>query len=154
MYEDSVFQQFCYWRDRTLNSISNIDPEFIDIVPVGFNNNIRWNLGHVLVTWDEGIYHSLSMKRMLPKDYDSFFKRGTKPLDWETQPPSFNEIRERLESQTEQIINACRGKLDLPLKFDFLGMKTIGEMFLFLITHESMHVGVLTSIYKSMKMIF
>jgi len=131
-----------------LSFVKVIHTDLIDIIPEGFNNNIRWNLGHVLVTWDEGIYNSLSMKRVLPKDYDSFFKRGSKPSEWEKQPPSFDEITERLEIQTEQIINACRGKLDLPLKFDFLGMKTLGEMFVFLIAHESLHMGVISSIRK------
>ncbi|MEF2968555.1 DinB family protein [Paenibacillus sp. M1] len=39
----------------------------IDVVPEGFNNSIRWNLGHILVAWDYGIFPKINEPLKAPK---------------------------------------------------------------------------------------
>lgn len=53
----------------------------------------------------------------------------------------------QLEKQPAVIEQACKGHLNDPLKEPFLGMETLGEMFVFHMNHENLHMGII----KSMK---
>jgi hypothetical protein len=120
-------------------------------VPSGFSNSIRWNLGHILVGWDHGIFSNLNQERKIPLKYHIMFPNGSKPSDWKEEPLSFEAILENLNIQQEQIINASRGKLDKSLAKPFLHMTTLGEMFLFYISHESLHLGYINTIKRLLK---
>lgn len=56
-------------------------PQHLDQIPDGFNNSIRWNLGHLLAAWDHGIFPKLGRERRIPDAYHHMFPSGTSPLD-------------------------------------------------------------------------
>ena len=58
-----------------------------------------------------------------------------------------DELIKQLEEQPNHIERACIGHLDEPLKKPFLGMRTLGDMVVFHMNHENLHVGII----KSMK---
>jgi hypothetical protein len=150
MNEELIFDQFAMWRNWTIASAETLSLDLVDKVPSGFSNNIRWNMGHIL-GWDHGIYQNLCQERKLSLKYHLMFSNGSKPSNWEEEPPSFVEILENLKIQQEHLIDASRGKLDTPLDKPFLHMTTLGEMFLFQISHESLHMGYISSIKRSVE---
>lgn len=75
------------------------------------------------------------------------FPSGSKPENWDIQPPSMAQIIRQLEEQPIHIERTCRGKLNEPLLETFLGMKTLGDMVVFHMNHENLHMGII----KSMK---
>ncbi|WP_409271642.1 DinB family protein [Neobacillus sp. SCS-31] len=149
MKEEQLFEQMKLWRNWTVELLRTIPKEVVDEIPNGFNNNIRWNVGHILVGWDHTMFPSVNEERRLPMSYHLMFPRGSKPEVWTEQPPSMDELITLLEEQPILIEKACKGHLDKPLKEPFLGLKTVGDMLVFHMNHENLHMGTI----KSMKQI-
>lgn len=149
MTEEQLFLQMKMWRKWTVEFLRNIPEEIADQIPRGHNNNIRWNTGHILIGWDHSIFPAVNMERQMPLSYHLIFSDGSKPADWTKQPPLMEELVKQLEDQVILIEQACKGHLDNPLKEPFLGMRTLGDMVLFNMNHESLHMGTI----KSMKQI-
>lgn len=149
MREEQLFDQMKLWRKWTIELLRTIPEEIADQIPHGHNNSIRWNVGHILVGWDHTMFPAVNEKRQMPLSYHLLFPRGSKPDKLTEQHPSMEELIKLLEEQPNHIEQACRGHLDDPLKESFLGMKTIGDMVVFHMNHESLHIGII----KSMKQI-
>ncbi|TLS36486.1 DinB family protein [Pseudalkalibacillus caeni] len=149
MREDQLFSQLKMWRRWTVEYLRTIPEDIADKIPHGHNNSIRWNTGHILVGWDHTMFPAVSMERQMPESYHLMFPRGSKPESWTEQPPSMEELIRQLEEQPIHIEKACTGRLDEPLEKPFLDMKTVGDMILFHMNHESLHMGTI----KSMKQI-
>lgn len=147
MSEDQLFAQMKLWRNWTVEFLRIIPAQVVDQVPFGHNNSIRWNAGHILVGWDNTMFPAVNEERQMPLSYHLMFPSGSKPDDWIEQPPSMNRLIKELEEQAVQIERLCKGHLNEPLKESFLGMTTLGEMVVFHLNHESLHMGII----KSMK---
>ena len=68
------------YRQMLVNSIDKMDDEILDIIPEGFNNNIRWNLAHLVVT--PGILTYRLMGREIPfisEEFVNSAKKGSNP---------------------------------------------------------------------------
>lgn len=149
MKEEHLFEQMKLWRRWTVEFLRTIPEDVIDKIPPGHNNSIRWNAGHILVGWDNTMFPALNEERQMPLSYHVLFPSGSEPQHWVEQPPALEEIINRLEEQPILIERACKGHLDDPLKERFLGMGTLGEMLIFHINHENLHMGII----KSMKQV-
>ncbi|MDX8365558.1 DinB family protein [Cytobacillus sp. IB215665] len=147
MREDQLFEQMKMWRKWTVQLLRTIPDEVVDEIPHGHNNSIRWNAGHILVGWDHTMFPAVNEKRQLPLTYHQMFPRGSKPQNWTEHPPSIEEIINKLEEQPDLIVRSCMGHLDDPLHESFLGMETLGDMVVFHMNHENLHIGII----KSMK---
>ena len=70
------------------------------MIPEGFNNNIHWHLGHILVAADMFI---LKGNEVAPAEFKAFFSNGTKPADWSADVPSVETVLALLQKQAEVI---------------------------------------------------
>ncbi|WP_047983225.1 DinB family protein [Ornithinibacillus californiensis] len=147
MREEQLFEQMKLWRNWTVEFLRTIPEELSDQIPQGHSNSIHWNAGHILVGWDNTMFPAVNKERQMPPSYHLLFPSGSKPEDWIEQPPTMSEIIKQLEEQPSFIVEACKGHLDDPLREPFLGMRTLGDMVVFHMNHESLHMGIV----KSMK---
>ncbi len=70
------------YRRDLLRIIENLTVEQLNTVPNGFNNNIVWNLGHILVVTDELLYKNTPFFSIPTYDFDiAGFKKGSRPED-------------------------------------------------------------------------
>ncbi|TQR15526.1 DinB family protein [Psychrobacillus soli] len=141
-------------RSITLKSIDKIPEELADVVPEGFNNNIRWNFGHIAFVQERLVYSVLGEKMGLPIEYEEFFSPGTKPADWNGNPPTLAEISSVLTEQTARIkaFVPDRYSESLPTPFtNRMGISfyTLGETLLFSFYHEGMHMETIKRLYKT-----
>ncbi|WP_085506446.1 DinB family protein [Thalassobacillus devorans] len=151
MNELQVFNQWKMWRGWTLEFLKELPEEKWDLIPEHYTNNIRWNAGHILVGWDHTVCNHFKLERMLPLQYHLLFPRGSSPSEWKDEPPNASKLMEQLEQQPAKLIEISKGKLDTQLEEPFLHMTTLGEMFLFHISHEAMHLSVINKINQSTK---
>ncbi|XXM70782.1 DinB family protein [Lysinibacillus sphaericus] len=150
MKEEQLFAQMIFWRSWTVEFLRSISEEAADQIPAGHNNSIRWNAGHILVGWDHTMFPAVNKERQMPDSYHSMFPRGSSPADWSGEPPSMEQLIKQLEEQPVQIEQACKGHLDEPLKESFLGMNKVGDMLLFHMNHESLHMGTIKSMKQAL----
>ncbi|TGU73097.1 DinB family protein, partial [Mesorhizobium sp. M00.F.Ca.ET.186.01.1.1] len=89
-----------------------------------------------------------------PPAYAALFSPGTKPADWQGDVPSMEELAAQLKEQHARVKEQLQTKLNDPLPKPFqLGdkgvMNTYGEMMVFTLFHEGMHIGTISALRKA-----
>lgn len=59
--------------------VDGLSVEQLNEIPKGFNNNIAWNFGHVIVTLPILCYINANQSSNIPMDIVRKYRRGTKP---------------------------------------------------------------------------
>jgi DinB superfamily len=153
--EQTIIHHMETVRGITEQTIKRIPEEIADIIPKGFNNNIRWNFGHIAFVQEKLVFGLLGEEMSIPKNYEQFFAAGTKPAEWEGTPPSFAELAVILTEQKARIKDfIIKGRLHekLPNPFTNRGgitFYTVGEAFLFSFYHEALHIETIKRLYRS-----
>ena len=154
--EQSIFQTVEKVRNLTLQTLEKMPEDIADIVPDGYNNNIRWNFGHIAVVHEKLTIGALGEKINIPESFINYFAPGTKPADWKNPPPSLKEIASVLKEQNSRIKQILSGRLEEKLPVPFTtssGMKfsTAVETLTFSLFHEGMHLETVKRIYRNLK---
>ncbi|MDP4147760.1 MAG: DinB family protein, partial [Bacillota bacterium] len=150
------FKQLDFYRFLTLTLLESIDEETADIIPSGFNNSIRWHLGHIYVSHENLALRFAGVETQIPNTYQELFEGGTKPSEWKQSPPSLTELKHYLSTQPERIRTSLLGKLDQPIVIPFsipgiVEFNTIGETLNFALYHEGQHTGFIKALVKAVK---
>ncbi|WP_221563205.1 DinB family protein [Alkalihalobacillus sp. TS-13] len=157
MKEDGIFEQYDFYRESSIQLLDSIASEKqADVIPNGYSNSLRWNLGHILVA-QEGVMYYFGMNQ--PGDISTkiqeSFKPGTSPKDWFASPLTLNEIQELLIEQKERIRDTFSGRLGEPAAnaFEFRDkkLKMVGDLFIFTLWHEGLHQGVINGMKRALK---
>ncbi len=64
----------------------DLSPETLSRIPDGFNNNVLWNVGHVVVTQQLLCYKLSGMALGVDDATVEMFCKGSSPKDWATTP--------------------------------------------------------------------
>jgi len=148
-----IFDQLKVIRTNTVNAVKELTENQADLVPEGFNNNIRWNLGHVYLVQERFAFGFTEEPMLMPDGFTELFGRDTKPSQWKVQPPTLPELIQLLEDQTSRIKEKLNNRLDEAVVKPFvmpsgLSLKTIGEFLTFSMYHEGMHVQTIKMLKK------
>ena len=65
-----------------LSQTEYLTREQYNLIPAGFNNNIIWNMGHLLVTGDSLLYRNSLDQRPEYEFSESMYGMGSKPGDF------------------------------------------------------------------------
>lgn len=153
--ESKVLKQFEMTRTFLLMGSERIKEERADVIPAGFSNSLRWQLGHVYVSVEQLLFLQTGREATLPEGYSEMFSRGTSPNDWTTEPPTVDELNAHLSAQLGRVKEAFQGQLEeeiaQPFKVGPFELTTIGEVVLFAIYHESEHNGCIKGLKNSIK---
>ncbi len=74
--------QFVYnriTRERLFGAIEGLSIDELTKKPVGFNNNILWNFGHILVTQHLLCFKLANMETQIPDDIIDAYRKGSAP---------------------------------------------------------------------------
>jgi uncharacterized damage-inducible protein DinB len=136
-------KQFELTRGSLMKFVKELDEQTADIQPKGFNNHIRWHIGHLLLSGEGFLFGFPKRSTNIPISYSEMFGMGTKPSNWVEGVPALTVLIEQLENQTERIRNLDSSFFEekLPFKFPFGDSKTYGDIFAFMLYHEAVHIG-------------
>ncbi|WP_413305620.1 DinB family protein [Bacillus sp. 1P10SD] len=155
MNEKMLFDQFEFARNVTLKVAQGITEENADVIPAGFPNSLRWQLGHIYASVEGIVFHFANEMPNLPEGYMELFNTGTRPSEWTITPPSIEELLPLLAEQIKRVKETFTGRLDeklaQPLPIGPLTLETIGELLSFASFHESEHIGIIKSLQNSLK---
>lgn len=75
-------------QDRKLiqQALKGLSDDAYFFIPQGFDNNIAWNLGHIIVTQQALHYQLSGLQPVTTKVDRAMFKTGTSPADWTEKP--------------------------------------------------------------------
>lgn len=147
--ESIIFHQIQVARDRTLSLMEQINEEQANVIPSGFNNNLRWHIGHILTTHERLSFRLLEEKFELPEELMALFVNGTKPDDWQCTPPELPVLRKLLAEQTSRIKERMQGRIEEKLKVPFKDFDKLGEVLIFMASHEALHAGYMMALKRA-----
>ena len=131
-------------RQNILTVIQNLSADQLNRVPAGFNNNLIWNAGHVLVT-QQLLYYKLSQRTPHVEEATiERYRRGTKP-EGRVAQKEIDYIRQRLietVALAEQDIAQDIFQSFHPYTTTFgMELKSIEDAMHFNNLHETLHLG-------------
>ncbi|MCY9656803.1 DinB family protein [Paenibacillus chondroitinus] len=151
MRDTFLFGALDRYRNRLLQLVEGCPEDKRNVVPPGFNNSIHWQIGHVLAVTDRLIFALSEQPSLVPANYISFFGNGTKPADWQEEPPAWDVIIAQLKEQPAQIRESLGDKLDVAVKENMMKAATIEQLINFSIMHEANHFGMISAMMKVLK---
>jgi hypothetical protein len=150
---ESIIRQLYIVRSITEDLLEKTPKEILDIIPDGFNNNIRWNFGHITFIQEKLVFGLSYEELSLPNSYQKYFSAGTKPNNSLTGVPSITEIAVELANQKERVreylLENTHKTLPVPYT-NKMGVTfyTFLDALLFSFYHEAIHVQTIKDIKK------
>lgn len=138
-------------RQNALNISKAFSPEQLNFIPPAFNNNLIWNLGHMVVTQQRLIYGLTGNKINIDKSLVEKYRIGTYPKEVISEAEILH-IQELMISTSDQCLKDFEAGLfkecrNYPTSYGF-EIKSVEDAILFNNIHESMHLGNLLSMRK------
>lgn len=151
MRNEFVFELLDSRLDVLLQLFGECPEDKRRVIPEGFNNHIHWHVGHVLTVTEFHVLGLSERPKVLPERYQALFAYGTKPADWQEEPPAWEVLIAQLQEQRYMLRDSLQDKLDVPVKPNFLKAETIDELIVSTVLHMLNHVGVVSAMLKVLK---
>jgi hypothetical protein len=145
-----LFEQLKTYRNELLTEVEEVTEEEADLIPEGFNNNIRWNLGHVLLDQYLWIQALTKEELPLPAAFNDWFGFGTNPSRFTVETPKLPELLGLLRRQPDDILERNRYRLEQEFPSTDMGMHTIEQVLVRTIFHEGLHLGAIQAIKRQL----
>jgi hypothetical protein len=131
--------------------IENFSLEQLNAIPEGFNNNLIWNIAHIVVTQQRLVYKFSGLPLRISDEIFEKYKGGTKPNGAVSQS-EVEEIRsllfETIDQTEADFNNAIFNNYQEYTTSIGLTIASIEEAISFNNYHEALHTGVMMSIRK------
>lgn len=133
--------------------MDNYSLEDLNKVPEGFNNNLIWNIAHVVVTQQLLVYKLSGLPMMIDDELVLKYRKGTKSEGFVDQA-EVEKVKELMFStldQTEKDIEASIFKeyQEYPTSTGFV-LKSTEDAMSFNNFHEGIHLGYILALKKSL----
>lgn len=137
-----------------LNSINGLSLDQLNEIPNGFNNNIIWNMGHMIAAQQGVCYVRMGLPPYTGEEFFNRYKPGSKPAGPVTAA-EVDQIKELLFSTLEQLERdydqgIFKAYVPWNSRYD-VAINNIDEALLFLPFHEGLHLGCITALQKLIK---
>ncbi|MDI1254881.1 MAG: DinB family protein [Flavobacterium sp.] len=152
---DTTFEITRVSRNTIAKFLDNYTLEQLNKVPQGFNNNLIWNIAHIVVVQQMLVYNLSGLPMMVDVQMVEKYKRGTKPESDVTQE-EVDHIKSLLFTTIEKTEADFNSESSEAIFHNFtefttmtgFTMRTAAEAIAFNYFHESMHIGIMMSIRK------
>ncbi len=148
---ESLIKTWKTSRKIYLDYFDKYDLEQLNKVPAGFNNNLIWNIGHIIVAQQSLIYRLSSLPMHVSAELFDTYKPGSKPTAITSQA-EVDELKKLLISLVEQTDADLSSGLfqtftERQTATGFL-LTTLEDSLHFNNYHEGLHLGYMMSIRK------
>jgi len=131
--------------------LDNHTLEQLNKVPQGFNNNLIWNIAHIIVVQQMIVYKASGLPMIVSEEMVNSYKKGTKPLGDVTQE-EVEQIRSLLFETINQTKADCNSRIFKSYQEFTTGsgftIRNAEDALAYNNYHEAMHVGMMMSIRK------
>ncbi|WP_379134566.1 DinB family protein [Paenibacillus sp. sgz500958] len=153
--EHYLFRQLAFVRMRISQAMQGVTEEMADLIPAGYRNSLRWQLGHIYVVCERFSFQFIGLPLHLPEGFKELFENGTSPL---TAPeslalPTLPELEGLLAEQQirirEQLGDRMQEHMPPYTTSGGMTMETPEQFLSFNLYHEGLHTSVI-KMYKKM----
>lgn len=138
-------------RKMILEFIQKYTLEQLNAIPSGYNNNLIWNIGHIIVAQQVLVYKLSGLPMMISDEMVEKYKNGSKPEQNVTQA-ELGEISKLLLDTVNKTSTDYTGKIfkeynqyTTSIGFD---LKDVEGAMVYNNFHEGLHLGIMMSIRK------
>ncbi|MEO8147957.1 MAG: DinB family protein [Bacteroidia bacterium] len=135
------------YREFILKQISSLTPEQLNEIPTGFNNNIIWNLGHIVSATQAICYKRAALAVTVDDKYFTPFLTNTKP-DKFISSEEIEVIKELLITTIDALQNDFENKIfgnytksENVERVYGIALNNIDDAIDFLLYHDGVHSG-------------
>ena len=139
-----------------INLIDGISVEKLNEIPLGFNNNLVWNFGHVVASQQILCYRNAGVKPVIEDEFIDKYKSGTRP-EGSIDEKEFKIIKENLIQAVDKFEeDSTTNMFDNYKSFDLksypgIRIKNINDAAKFVCFHDGLHVGYSIALKRSLK---
>jgi hypothetical protein len=138
-------------REHIIDQVKELSLEKLNIIPHGFNNNILWNLGHLVASQQNICYLRGGLAPALPQSDFAAFMPGTKP-DHFFESDEEDRVKAMVLSSVYTLRRDYQHKVFANLQPYTtrygISINNIDDAIAFLQYHEGLHSGVIMSMRK------
>ncbi|MCA9839159.1 MAG: DinB family protein [Trueperaceae bacterium] len=136
------------WYKKLFEALSD---DALNHIPEGFNNNILWNAGHVVLVQQRLTYGLSGLPIGIDESFNHFFKPGSSPANWQTKPDTklVHDLLLSLPEKFEQDYQAGIFKTFQPYTTSTgFHIASFEEAVIFNNFHEGIHLGTILALRK------
>ena len=143
-----AFKTFRTTRWHMAREIEDLNPEQMLAIPPGREDNIIWNVGHLLCSLSRLTYAFSGFPLPIPEDYLGLYGKGTSAKEWDEIPDVgqclelFNEMPGRIETD----YRAGRFQEYQSLTIGPNDINSVEEAVAFHCFHEGLHIGMVITL--------
>ena len=151
---DKQFEILSKTRQFVLNLISGLSTQQLNEVPPGFNNNIIWNVAHLIASQQGVCYFRGGLPLAIQEELFLAYKPDTKPQGM-VEEAQIEEIKKLLLSTVDQLKADYTNGLfkNNPPWTNRYGVEhsTIDDSINFLLFHDGLHTGYIMALKSVIK---
>jgi len=141
-------------RAYLLNAIKDLNVEQLNTIPDNFNNNIIWNMAHLISAQQGVCYKRAEISMHVNEDFFNAYKPGSKPVKPLTET-EIEDVKKLLLTsldllETDIDKNAFEGYKTWTTRYD-VEIKNINDIINFLQFHEGLHMGAIMALKNIVK---
>ncbi len=139
-------------REQLIAILEKISLEDLNKIPENFNNNIIWNVGHILVS-EHLLVHKLSgLPTTLSDDMINTYRKGTKP-ERDVAQEEVNEMKRLLLSTIEKTKEDYKNNIfknynEYTVSTTGNTLRQVDDAIQFALYHEGLHIGYIMALRK------
>ncbi|MEE1943544.1 DinB family protein [Pedobacter sp. KR3-3] len=144
-------------RNKLLSTIADLTTAELNHIPKGFNNNLAWQVGHLVVSQQILCYRLSGNPFVIEEHLIDLYKNGSKP----ERPFSDEEI-----SQMKTYLLSTIDQLEADLKtnkfdnyspytistYPGLSLQSVKDAVTFIVSHDGLHYGSSLALKKLVKL--
>lgn len=118
-----------------------------DVVPPTWNNNMRWQVGHLVVTPRLLVFGLAGKDLGVPGEYRGWFAKGSGPAAWEGAPvPPLGDLLREMTDGMEPVFEEVRANGGVAFAEPYQTsagavLRSPRESLLFSLVHDGIHLG-------------
>ncbi len=138
-------------RQNILKMVDGLSTEQLNKIPEGFNNNLAWHLGHVLVTQQLLVYKLSGLSPKISDEWIAKYKKGSKPEAF-ISTEEIEDIKQQLvtlptQTETDFAAGVFQSFNSYPTSYG-ITLNSTEDAISFNNVHEAMHLGNVISMRK------
>ncbi len=143
-------------RKKLISLTEGLSIEALNMIPQGFNNNIVWNIGHVIASQQILCYRNSNNTPIIETEFIDGYKNGTKPvtfvdsveLEWlkEHLFSTIDRLEEDIKRNIFENYNAYNSGM-----YPELRIETFRDVMHYLPQHEGLHLGYCFALKRILK---
>jgi len=151
MIMEKQFELLEITRNNILKAIEGLTLSKVNQIPIGFKNNIVWNMAHLVVTQQLLCYKLSGLEMYIKNEFIDKYKKGSE-VNFEIDEEEFNYIKKQLAVLPSKLVEDYKEMVfknynEYPTSYN-VTLNSIKDAIQFNNVHEGLHFGYIMALKK------